>query len=32
MPSTAMSMESPFLSPNRPLLAQQEGRAIHKGG
>ena len=27
-----MSMESPFLSPNRPLLAQQEGRAIHKGG
>src|SRR6476619_2977266 len=31
MPSTAMSMESPFLSTNRPLLAQQEGRAINKG-
>jgi Helix-turn-helix domain len=32
MPRTAMSIESPFLSPNRPLPAQQEGRAIHKGG
>ena len=31
MPRTAISIESPFLSPNRPPLAQQEGRAIHKG-
>ena len=27
MPRTAISIESPFLSPNRPPLAQQEGRA-----
>ena len=32
MPSTAISMEAPPLGPNRPLTAQQEGRAIHKGG